>query len=336
MPTRALSKFQFGVEGTNGTAVAADTILAGAQVKGVPIDRRPHFPEDALGVRARSARSEIHTLLVEDTLTFPSAYFQLLPLLFSLGLKGGITASEQTASQSDYLWAFAPSMTASNALNSITLEMGDDVQAYEIEYVMVNRIKVSGSIAQDGTGSPVQIECDYFGRQVTPTTFTGALSLPTMTGMNAKLARLYKDALWANKGTTEVTSILRDFEFEIMTGVHPKVMGSANKYFTTHGEGIIDVMLTLTLEGIAAADTIFDEFQAGTAKAYSLQIPGPQIGSGDPHLLQMDVFGVPEMVEPLASESNGNNLHQVLIHGLYDTTGAQIVDVNVTTNVAAI
>jgi len=334
MATRALSKFQYGKEviSTHGTPVAATKILAGAQIKSVAPDRTPAFIPDALGVKARSTRAEIYELLAADTLTLPAAYFQALPMLFSCGLKGGVTATETTPAQSDYAWDFTPSLTASNTPDSITLEMGDDVQAFEVEFVMFRRLKISGQLAQDGGESPVSIEAEYFGRQVTPTTFTGALSLPTMTTMNAKLSRLYKDATWAGKGTTELTDVLRAFEFELITGMHPKFMGSAAKTFNTFGEGFIDAMLTLTLEGSSVADTIFDEFQAGTAKAYSLKINGPQIGSGVNHKLQLDLWGRPEMVEPLSEESEGNNLHQVLIHGEYDTTGAAIVDVDVITN----
>ena len=39
---------------------------------------------------------------------------------------------------------------------------------------------------------------------------------------------------------------------------------------------------------------------------------------------------------PLNAESNGNNLTAVVIHGLYGTTGAQILGVDVTTNSNAI
>jgi len=332
--TRAFSKFQYGQEtiSTHGTAVAATKILAGAEIKGVPIDRKPQFIEDALGVRAASARSKVYELLVEDTLSLPNAYFQVLPMIFSCGLKGGVTPS---TSSGEHTWAFTPSMTASNTPDSITLEMGDDTQAYEVEFVMFKSIKVSGEIAQDGGESPVSIEVEYFGRQVTATTFTGSLSLPAMTTMNAKLARLYKDAAWANKGTTEIASTLRAFEFEIMTGLHPKFFGDANRYFSTFGESIIGAMLTLTLEGNASADAIWDDFIAETAAAYALKINGPTISS-NPHALNMFVYGKPESVIPLNEESSGNNLHAVVIHGMYDTTGAQIVDVNCVTDVNTI
>lgn len=338
MGARGLSFVQYGKEtiATHGTAVAATKILAGAEIKGVPVDRKPEFIEDALGVRARSARVVTYETLVEDTLSVPNAYFQCLPLFFSLGLKGNVTASETTASQQDYAWAFTPSMTASNTLDSATLEFGDGDQEYECEYTMFKNLKVKGTIDQGGGASPVSIEGQYFARQMTPSTKTAALSLPTMTTMNAKNARLYKDTAWAGKGATEVTAILREFEFEIMTGVHPKFFGDANKYFATHGEDRIDAMLTLLLEHGSSAHAFYTDWQAGTAKAYAIKIAGPQIGSGTTHALNMFMWGVVESVIPISSESNGNNLTAVVIHGTYDTTGAQIVDVNVTTNANAI
>ncbi len=337
MGDRAFSKLQFGLEGTRGTAVAADTILAGAEIHPIPVDRQVSFPDDEIGVRARSTRARIDQYLAEETIRIPSAYFQALPILFSIGLKGSITPAEQTASQNDMLWAFAPSMTATNAPDTITLEMGDDTDAYEIEHVMADRIRLAGAIAQAGEESPVELEVGYFGRQVSKAAFTGALSIPSMTDIVAKFSRLYIDSTWANRGTTEVTSIVRSWDLEILTGLHPKFFGSANRFFDTFGENYIDVMLTCMLEGNAAADDEFDAFKAGTKQAVSIKLDsGVQIGSGDNHNLDLSVWGAWESVIPLDSEDRGNNIHAAVFHGLYDPTGAQTVEFNVTTDVSAI
>lgn len=331
MTSRVFTKFQYGKETVRGTAVAATKMLL-AQAKAIPQDRTPVFIEDQLGVRARAIRSTIYQFLAEDTLTIPDGYFQCLPMLFSCGLKGGITATETTGGQGDYLWTFLPNMTTANAPDTVTLEMGDDTQAYEIEYLFFRRYKISFSVAQGADASPVSIEADYTGRQVSTSTFTGALTPPTVTTMNGKLARLYKDATWAGRGTTELTSVLRGGEIEIITGIHPKFFGDANQYFSTHGESWIDVMLTLDLERSAASDTLWDEMRALTAKAYSIKINGPQIGSGTSYNLTVNAWGIPEQAVPLNSEDQGNNIDRFLIHGQYDSTGTQILEVKVTTN----
>jgi hypothetical protein len=337
---RALSKVQYGKEahGVRGTAVAATKIAAGAEIKAVPMDRKVAFIEDALGLKAKTARASLYELLVEDGISIPDAYFQILPMIFSCGLKGNITPSEVTSGQGDYLWSFTPSLTATNDQDSITLQLGDDQQAYRIEYTMFKSIKITGEIDQGGGDAKISIEVEYFGRQVAKNAFTSALSLPTMTTMNAKLARLYKDTAWSGKGVTELANGLRKFEFEIITGLHPKMMGSANKYFNVHGESYLEAMLTLTLEGNSDAVTLFDDAKTDppTASCFGIKITGPAIGSGTNHELDLYIWGAPESVEALSSESNGNNLHQVLIHGMYDTTGAKLLDVAVTTNTSTI
>lgn len=332
MAERALSKLQFGKETNRGTAVAADTLILGAEIGPVPVDRVPVFPEDALGVRARSSRALFYQYLVENTLNIPHGYFDILPMILSCGLKGNITAVEQNGAQADYLWTFAPSMTGDNAPDAITLEMGDDTDAYEVEYVQFPRIKISGVVAQGTDEAPVNIEADYYGRQVSKASFTGAITAPTVENMNAGLSRIYIDSTWANRGTTEVTSLLRAWEFEIMCGIHPKFFGSANRYFDTHGQGFIGAMLTLTFEGGANADAERDKWIAGTAQAISIQVNGSQIGSGDVYNLSLNLWGAYENVIPLAEDSDGNNLHTAMFHDLYDITGATNIEVLTTVN----
>jgi hypothetical protein len=317
--------------------VAADTILAGAEVPTVNPDRSPSFPMDSLGVRAAGSRVRIDQLLATNTLRIPDCYFQALPALLSCGIKGGLTPAEQTPSQNDMLWPFTPSMTGDNDPDSMTLEAGDDIQAVEVEYLMFERIKLSGVNAQAGEAAPVVFEADWFARQATPTTFTGALSIPTMLDLNAKLSRIYIDTTWAGKGTTEKTSMLRAWELEILTGLHPKFLGAADKFFTTHGQDILAAMLTLTWERNAAADAEWDAFRAGTKRAIRIKLDsGVQIGTGVNHSLTIDVWGAYENVIPLAENDRGNNVDTALFHGLYDPTGAQIFDVRVSTNLAAL
>lgn len=335
MANRFAMKYQFGVESTAGTAVAADTMLL-ADPKPLTPDRRPIYPPAAIGVRAESHTAKIYQYLVQDTLTMSHGYFQALPVLFSCGLVGGVTPAEQTTSQADYLWDFDPALTGSNSLNSITLEEGDDTQAYETEYVMFERIRIAGTIAQDQGESPVTIEADYFGRQHSTASFTGSIDIPTAEWINAKLARLYIDTSWAGVGGTEKTALLRGFDIEILTGAHPKMLGSGNTYFDTHGQGLIAVTAALTLERSANSDAIWDAYRSQALQVVRLSIPGAQIGTGDTHTLTIDIGGTFEEVIPMQSEDRGNNIDTAMLRGYYDPTGAKICQVQVTTNVSAI
>jgi hypothetical protein len=336
MGGRAFSKYLWGKEDPSGTAVAADTFLLGAEIGAIPVDRVPTFPEDNMGVRARSSRAIFYQYLVQNSLRIPHGYFQILPMIFSCGLKGTVTPVEQTGSQLDYLWTFAPSLTATNSLNSITLEMGDDTQAYEVEYVQFERIRMSGVVAQGAEASPVEIEVDYYGRQVTPTTFS-TVAVPSVTPINAKFSRIYIDSAFASAGGTEITSLLRSWELEILTGAHYKFFGSGLQTFDTHDQAWIDVMLTMVWEGGSKADTQYDLFRLGTEQVITIKLDsGVQIGTGDNHNFQLDIWGAYEHITPLNEEDRGNNLHAALFHGLYDGTAADMIDFNVTTNVASI
>lgn len=332
MGTAVLRKMQYGKETTHGTAVAATKMLPVA-VPPIKPDRKPTYPRENAGILADAVRSYISGRLVKDSLKFSTGYFQLLPLLFSCGIKGGLTAAEQTTGQHDYLWDHTPDLTGvSNAQDSITLEHGDNDLVVETEYVMFDSIKISGEINQDGSDSSVKIEAGYFGRQNTVVSFTAGLSSVALTPINAKLARFYLDTAWSGIGSTEKTATLRGFEIEILTGLHPKMLGSGNEYFDTHGEGPMAIMGAFTFEGNANSSAIYSAHIANTFQAVRLLVNGPQIGTGQNHKLQIDMGGTWENVIPLASESNGNSLWTAVLHGFYDPTGAKLLDVNVITD----
>jgi hypothetical protein len=302
----------------------------------VPADRKPVFPEESLGLRARAQRAVIYQLLVDGMkLNLEHGVFQKLPFLFSIGLKGGVTPVEQTTDQDDYLWDFTPSLSASNTPKSGTIEFGDDTQAYEVECCMAKSIKISGVI---GDNAPVKIEADLFGKQITPTTFTSSLAVAQDEAMIANLTKLFIDDASDGFGGTQVTDLLREYSVEILTGLHPKFFANGQKTFNGHGEGFIDVMATFTFEGNSGADAQFDLFQAGSSRAIRLLIEGSQIGSGENHSLKLDMWGTWEEIIPLGNEKEGNNLHTAVFHCHTEpeVTPAFKLGVNVITNVSAV
>jgi len=307
-------KCQYGKEATRGTAVPATAVWPGTIT--VPADRKPKFPAETLGIRARAQRGVVHQIGLDGiTLTMEDGIFQKLPILFLCALKGDVTGVEQTPDQHDYLWDFSPSLSASNAPNAMTLEYGDDVQAFEMEYAMIKRLVISGRIGAD---EPVKVEAELFAKQITPTTFTGSLSAIKGEAMIANLTKLYVNDTWANLGNTQKTDLLREFSVEILTGIHPKFFANGVKTMSSHGEGFLDAMATLTFEGNATADGYYDDFVAGTEHALQILIEGSQIGSGEKHSLELDLYGSFEEVIPLSSEADGNNLHAAVFHAHSD------------------
>lgn len=336
MSSRFFNSLQYGLENpaAHGTGVAATRIWTGQGVT-ITSDSQVVFPKEEFGVRADERRASVVQKQFDFTTICEHGIFQVLPIIFSCGMKGAITPAEATPAQGDYLWTFSPSSTAANAPDSATWELCDDVQAYEVPYSMVKEIRLSGSINQDNSPSPVKIEADWFGQKLDTCTKTAGLSLPTAVGMNAHQTILKLDTAWAGVGTTTIAG-LRSWELTIMTGVHPLHTGGANNYFSADGEGILAAMLSFTVEAATANNAFLALQQAGTFRAAQLGVTGPQIGSGTYHNLTFQMGGSFEEVNINSGEDRGDNLSSFVLHGHYNDTGAKSMACLVTTNSNAV
>lgn len=344
MGERALTEVQYAIEATAGATIAATRKLLKV-VEAMKADRVPSFPEEDFAARAKSLRSWIGQHLVSDTLTFEEAYFEMLPFIFSCGIRGGVTATTvatgTVTAQKIYGWNFTPSMVASNTPDSFSLEKADDVVNYHCGYGMFERINIKGTINQGAEVSPVIVTGDFFAKEWTSSA-AADIAPPTVYAVNAKLATLDIDGTWANLGTTPMTNTLRAFEYDIITGLHPKMVGTANKYFGLHGEGIIDVIATFTFEGNALASTEYGNFltQANRATRLTLINPATAVSHGANSQMVIDVFGRWKEVIPFADEDRGNNLFTLVLQSLLDPTDYLVtpdmlaIDVHTTINTA--
>lgn len=317
MGSQMFRKNQYGKETTRGTAVAATAMWMGSAT--IPKDREPKHPTDTLGLRVESARTEILQLLADPVALAmdgdTGAYYEGLPLLFGTTVKGGVIATEQTSGQHDYLWDFTPSLSAPANPDTITLEIGDNDQNYEIEYLMGKTINIDWAF---GENAFLNISAEYFGRQVTKSTATAGLTRPTIHGINANTGKFYLNPTWATLGGTQKTGFLRSGSMQIATGNHPKFLGAGNKYFDVHGEGYLAVTGSLVVEGGAEAIARLDDFQGGVMRAMRFAWTGPLIGTGLAHLLQLDVFAAFDEVIPLSGFADNNTLYAVTYVGVTD------------------
>ena len=345
MGERALSLVQYGIA-TAGHGVAhTATRMALKVVEPMSPDRVPSFPEEDFGARAKSLRSWIGQHMVSDTLTFEEAYFEMLPFVFSCGLVGAVTATGTatgTAGLNMYNWHFPVAMNALNTPDSFTLEKADDVVNYECDYGMFERINIKGTINQGSEVSAVTVTADFFAREWTTAAPTAVLPI-AVTPLNAKLATLDIDALWDDLGDTEMESTLRGFDVDIITGLHPKMLGSALKTFDIHAEGIVHVTSAFTFEGNALANIEYGHYLTQTARAYRLSLGNPATftPNGRASLCQIDVFGRWREVIPFADEDRGNNLFTLVHESMLDPThyvaaGGDMLDITVQTSIGVV
>ncbi len=328
--------FQYGKESTRGTLVAATRVWTGEEVMVTPDTEPQRVTGEVFGVRAASRRPNVQQFQTNMTLSNQNGIFQQLPFLFLCGLKGGVTGSEVTSAQADYLWTFSPSFTAANDPDSFTGEWDLNGQEWEAGYCMFKEIRISGEISQGAAPSPVKVEADFFGRKSAKSTKTGSLSLHTPVGMNARNARLYIDTSWAGIGGTEAAAQLRSFDLTIITGAQPEDYGSAREDFDAHSESIIAWNLGFTIKSGTESAALYDALRAQTTKYFRLDIPGPQIGSGTNHRFRFDGSGLLTDASPDGSEDRNTNLSSFTVEDLYDDTGAKHMALAVTTNNNAI
>lgn len=344
MAETVLRKVLYGKEAVHGTPVAADTMLLG-EVTLPESDRSWVIPGIGTGERVPGQLDAafVRRVLAEGVQFSTPAdrgglYFQLLPVLLSMCIKGGVTPAEQTTAQNDYLWTFAAPLTAAESLDTITLECGDDARAYELAYCLVPEIEISGNC----DSGEVSLTARLFGDKITSTTFTGAISAPAGVYVPGKLARLYVDATWAGLGGTEIADALVDWRLTIRGGAYPKPRGSASRLIDSHGQGEIEVMLSLGLDrAVAAVGTEEAYYRTatylGTKRFLRLEIDsGIAIGTGDNHTLTFDIAGIWTAWHSIGRDAEGNTLDAVTLTMGQDQTSGESFTAKVTTNVASI
>lgn len=195
-----LQKAQAGIEAARGTGIAATRI--------VYFDRGAWFDE-AIG---REFPNEDRNSFIEHyrnlttsraaTLSgVANATFDDLPWFMQSFGKGAVTGVNSATTV--YTYTFAPT-AASDDLKTITWEVGNDTQAYQLPYGVGQKIELSWA-----GGQPVKMSVDYLAQRAIPQAFTGALS--DRTGIEDAVgttAKVFIDNTGGTIGTTQALNVL--------------------------------------------------------------------------------------------------------------------------------
>lgn len=274
--TKALRKIQLGKEsgGAAGTPVPTTTVWRGV---GLMSDGREikHVDEE-VGIALPTTRAYVPKLAATCVFDPIEATFQQLPYIFEAGVN--IEVPTQDGAGSDYIYAYAYPSTALGTIETYTIEGGDNQLVQEMEYSFVESFKISGNAAEG-----VMMEANWIGRQVTDTSFTGALSIPTLVpGDHITFggSNLYIDAVGGSIGSTEITSTLLSFELDVTTGWLAKFTNAA-KYFdyVQWVRNSFSATLKLVYEHNASADAQRDLYEAATPRLVQLKFTGNAVGT---------------------------------------------------------
>lgn len=265
---RVFAGTQLGAESTAGTPVAA-TIRYTNPVA-FPVDDSPLvYPPQDVAISGGTDRS--HRPFKKASITFPKGVptFQQAPLFFEMGVKAVGTGAAD-GSGSGKVYAYPLPTTGPNSIKSFTVEAFDDYQEYESEYVVGTEISFTGKVNEAW-----QMETKAIGRQVTPSTKTGALSLPTtISDILFQNTKLYIDAIGGTLGATVKANTFLGFEWKLFTGWKDNPTGDGNLYWTA--AKYIGYKLTgkLMLEHNAIGKAQFDAYQASTPQLFRIRALG--------------------------------------------------------------
>ncbi len=327
-------RIYLGRESTPGTPVAATTIWRG--VGGNLQDTREiTVVDEQIGVLVKSNRSYLSRLGGSlDMAATPATFEQILHIL-EAGIKTiGTGAADGAGTGKIYNYAMG---TTVNTLKTYTIETGDNQQAEEMEYSFVESFTLSGE-----RGAPVMMSANWLGRQVTNTTFTGALSVPTVEEIITGKGSFYIDDVGGTIGSTAVTGTLLAWELQVTTGWRPKfVVDKGQLYFDFiyFDPDQFEATFSATYEHNATAVTEKGHWRSNTPRLIRLSIPGSATATPgttySTKLLQLDMACRYTTFNALDSDE-GNSI--ITVEGAvgYDSTSAKSLDILVVAELSSV
>jgi len=321
---RSLRKIQLGLESAPGTAVAATTIWRG--IGTLEDKRKVIFPDEDIGVVGGVDR--VYTPSVQGGLEMEAvpATFEQLPYILAAGVKDVVTGAAD-GSGTDKIYTYTFPTTTLNSIKTYTIEGGDNQAAEKMEYSFVESFNLSGK-----AGEAVMMSASWTGRQVSSTTFTAALAVPTVEDILFSKGKLYIDAIGETIGTTLQSSTFLGMNFTVKTGWIPVFTGDGNLYFTFHKMTAPEITCEITFEHDAVGVARKTDWGTNTARLIRMQFEGSSVATGGTQFqkktLRIDMASKIEKVGKL-DEQDGNDILKVTFRPRYNSTAAKYCEITV-------
>lgn len=323
--SRALRKLQIGKETTAGTAVAATTIWRGMGV--IKDNHEIIFPEEDVGILGGTTRSYVGRVWSELSMESVEATFEQLPYIFEAGIASETATQDGTGS--GYIYNYVASTTSQNTTNTYTIEGGDDQQAEEFDYAFVKSFNLSG----EGQGA-LMVSAEWFGREATNTTFTGALSIPSVEEIIVNNAVVFIDDSGGGIGTTTVSSTLFGFNLDWTTGLQEYWAVDGSLDFALTKFTADEIILEMTYEHNASAVTEKAKYRSGDVRLVRLLCEGSTLTTAGTTYtkksLIIDLAGIYEDWSAL-EDNDGNDVVTATLRCRYsdaDSLKAEMTVVN--------
>jgi hypothetical protein len=330
MPTiYPLRLAQRGKESIRGTAVAATRRWIGdLELTELSKIYRPSYP---VGVLVPYGGNSIVVARGAEMSYSSDLTFEEIIDFLAMGIKGG-----QVGAGSPNTWTFTFDPDDDAAPDTFTVEgVNDDGTTQygrEVEYVFAKSIGISRSI-----GEPMKLKAGLVGRQVTDSTPTAGIGVPTAwePALGDKLA-LYIDDTWAGLGGTAKAGVMIDMNLDITTGLVPGLPTSSG-VFSAYRFGPAKFDLTMMFEFTSIADAEQEKSRDRSKRFVRLEVTGSAITGGN-KTIRIDLAGEHaegSLMGPFG-EREGQDTLSMHLEGVYDSVGANVLRFVVINSLATI
>lgn len=323
-------------EDTPGSAEAAIEVLCG--VLSAPYgDKTMHFPEQDRNLLSRNLADDF-VVQREVEMSFEGEV-NTRQIIWALAnaIRGNVTATQPaaTAQPLAYLHTFQPGLATgntpdiANGIDTFTIEFGDNVQAYEAEFVFCRSLEITGA-----PNEPVTMTWEMTGRQITETTFTAALTAAATQYFPSGLVKFYIDADYASIGGTQLTGMLRGFTWKLETNFTARYASDGTLVFSGVSEDrkMVELELVYYRDG-TNSEAEKAKYDARTTSYARIEINGAteiDNGQSNPPYIRLDqAMRYTEWPEP--DDEDGAVTETVTAQSVYDSVAAMEYEVTVLT-----
>lgn len=314
---KALQKIQLGrmADSDSDSVIPATTVWRGTGA--IEDARNLYFIQEDVGILTGVDRTNTSSYLGKITLDPIEASPEQLPHIFEMGIK---TTSPTSDSAGDgFIYQYDIPTTSTSPFKPYTIEGGDNAGAEVMPYCFVESFNLSGNEKEAW-----KMSANILGKTVTPQSFTGALSLPTVTNLNFGMSSLYIDNDSDTFGTTIISQTLLQATLDYKTGLMFKYTadGSLSPSFVQFT--MPDVTLKLVYEHNGSAISEKAKKDSETARLIRIKVLGNQFTNAGDYAYRTLIIDLAGKYEKFAklTDRNGNDVVEATFKMKYNATVA--------------
>lgn len=329
---KALRKVQLGRQTSFGTSVAATTIYRAPAVMQEDMQSKIK-PEENVGISAALTRQI--TVKKYASIKFPThvATFQQLHHPFEGGIKAVTAASDGVGTGKIY--AYPLPYQDSNTTKFYTVEAGDNKIEEYMEDAFALEITLEGKI-----NDTWKLSHTWGGKQSTVSSFTGSLSIPSVSEMIFNKSKLYIDNVGGTLGGTQIVNSWIGATIKITTGLKAQFTGDGNLYYSFMD--FIGAKCSVDLTFLTNATTLAERvlWRSDTPRQMRILCEGNALTTPGTtytkETFRADIAGVYSSFGPPNDESEGSNVMKATFEGGYDATAALFANFTIVDQLASV